>query len=231
MGSNLGQRRETFAAPEDHSWLGSQTGTTAGESVTLKSDPFIDRFPTGIVPSGVVLARVTDETSDDFDLVVPYVDAATEKVQTVTRTATGGTVDITVGDETNEAVSVVAATTAAQVDAAIEQAYPDHGDEWAVTGSAGGPFVVTGEVPDITIEDANATGGTVVVDLTTEQPANGEEPIGHLYITTDVGTADGELVTGSNLWNGRVITNQLPTGHGLTARAKELLSKFHYTEG
>lgn len=59
MGVNLAIRTETFAAVENHTWLGSAHGTDICDSVTLDGDAFLTAFPTGVVPSGVVLGKVT----------------------------------------------------------------------------------------------------------------------------------------------------------------------------
>lgn len=67
MGMLLGIKTETFTPAENQSWLGSAHGTQEMDSVTLDGDRFLAAFPTGIVPSGVVLAR--DLTSG---LGVPY---------------------------------------------------------------------------------------------------------------------------------------------------------------
>lgn len=91
-----------------------------------------------------------------------------EKVQTITRSATGGTVDITIGEETDTGISIVAATTAANVLSALLAFDTVDVGDIGVTGSTGGPFTVTGNIPDIAIEDASATGGTVTVVVTSE---------------------------------------------------------------
>lgn len=67
MGMNLGIKTETFAPAENQSWLGSAHGTQSMDSITLDGDRFLAAFPTGIIPSGVVLAK--DATSG---LAVPY---------------------------------------------------------------------------------------------------------------------------------------------------------------
>jgi len=91
------------------------------------------------------------------------------KTQVVTRTATGGTVDITVAPGVViEGASVVAATTAAQFKAILESStYIDVGDI-TVTGSTGGPFTVAGNIPTLEIDDSDATGGTVTVGSVVE---------------------------------------------------------------
>ena len=93
---------------------------------------------------------------------------ATPKTQVITRTATGGTVDIAIGStgETLTGVSIVAATTAAGLKAALEAAASIDTGDITVTGSTGGPFTVTGNIPDLDIDDTNATGGTVTIAIT-----------------------------------------------------------------
>ncbi len=60
MGLNLSIKSQTFATPEDHSWLGDALDAASGESITLKASLFASTpFPSGIVKSGTVLARVT----------------------------------------------------------------------------------------------------------------------------------------------------------------------------
>jgi hypothetical protein len=101
-------------------------------------------------------------------------DVGVNEEQTITRTATGGDVDITFDGQTAVAVPVVAATTAADIETALEGLSNIAPADVGVTGPAGGPFVVefTGvyaatDVPEIIIDDTNATGGTVVVATTT----------------------------------------------------------------
>ena len=101
--------------------------------------------------------------------------AETPKTQVVTRTATGGTVDITVAPGiVITGASIVAATTAAGLKAILESStYIDVGDI-AVTGSTGGPFTVTGNIPTLDIDDTNATGGTVTVGSVVEAVAGNQ---------------------------------------------------------
>jgi hypothetical protein len=72
MGMRLGLVTETFSPAEDQSWLGSAHAVETAESVTLDADKFLTAFPTGIVPSGVVIAKITATS-----LYAPYTDAAT----------------------------------------------------------------------------------------------------------------------------------------------------------
>lgn len=59
MTMKLQLERESFAPPENHTWLGSAHGTDTWESLTLDGSEFLAAFPTGIIPSGVVIRRHT----------------------------------------------------------------------------------------------------------------------------------------------------------------------------
>jgi hypothetical protein len=108
--------------------------------------------------------------SSDIDALVGEVFPPTTEVVTITRTATGGTVDITLDGETVTEKEIIAATTAAQVKTAIVSLPNVASADLAVTGSAGGPYTVTWsggvwaemDVPELIIDDTNATGGTVL---------------------------------------------------------------------
>ena len=99
-GMKLGIQRETFAAPEDYSWLGSAHGTNEADPITLNGDLFLAAFPTGIVPGGTVVGKVTAT-----GLYAPYTDAATHGAGTdtaaghlLTTVDLGGTVAADVGN-------------------------------------------------------------------------------------------------------------------------------------
>jgi hypothetical protein len=72
MGMRLGLVTETFSPAEDQTWLGSAHGTDNCDPITLDADKFLSAFPTGIVPSGVTLGKITATS-----LYAPYTDAAT----------------------------------------------------------------------------------------------------------------------------------------------------------
>lgn len=59
MGSKLSIATATFKPGENQSWLGSAHGTMSGDSITLDGDSFLATFTDGVVPSGVVVAKVT----------------------------------------------------------------------------------------------------------------------------------------------------------------------------
>lgn len=59
MGMQLGIVTEQYGATEDHSWVGSAHGTEAPDGVTLDQASCVALFPTGFVPSGTVLNKIT----------------------------------------------------------------------------------------------------------------------------------------------------------------------------
>lgn len=59
MGLNLPLVTQAYTASEDQKWLGSAHGTNEADPITLDGDTFLASFPTGIVPSGVVLGKIT----------------------------------------------------------------------------------------------------------------------------------------------------------------------------
>lgn len=103
MGSNLSIIRETFAAPEDQSWLGSAHGTKEADSITLNGDAFLTTFPGGVVPSGTVVAKYTSGGS--VGKYGPYADAGATGLDTaaghlLTTVDLRGTTAAVVGDVT-----------------------------------------------------------------------------------------------------------------------------------
>lgn len=59
MGMNLTIVSQSFGASEDQSWLGSAHGTNMADPITLKASSFSATWPGGVVPSGVVLGKIT----------------------------------------------------------------------------------------------------------------------------------------------------------------------------
>lgn len=76
MGMNLAIVTQSFGASEDQSWLGSAHGTNIADPVTLNAASFVAAFPTGVVPSGVLLGKITAT-----GLYAPYVDANADGTQ------------------------------------------------------------------------------------------------------------------------------------------------------
>lgn len=101
---------------------------------------------------------------------------ATGEVQTITRTSTGGTVTFTFDGQTTGTVPATAAgLTASAVQAALEALSNVAPGDVSVAGANGGPLTVTyggayvGEdVPELTVDNTSATGGTVTVAETSD---------------------------------------------------------------
>lgn len=72
MGSSIAQI-ETVVTAENQSWLGSAHGTNECESCQLDASAFLATFPDGVVPSGVVLGKITAT-----GLYKPYADGAAD---------------------------------------------------------------------------------------------------------------------------------------------------------
>ena len=94
----LDQRSETFSPGEDHTWLGSAHATDTFESITLDGDSFLTDFTDGVIPSGVVLGKVTAT-----GLYRQYDDAAVDGTEVAagflgTTKDLGGTTAATVGN-------------------------------------------------------------------------------------------------------------------------------------
>jgi hypothetical protein len=216
----LGLRTETFSPGEDHTWLGSAHATDTGEGVNLDGDALLLIFTNGIAPSGIPIV----ETATGFTL---FDDTTTSEVQTITRTATSG--DFTIAHEgkiTGE-IPAAAATTAATVQAAVDAA----GIPAVVTGADGGPWTLTfnddaGNVALATVDDSDASGGTVVI----AQGTQGDDidgttgRAGHLLTTKDI--SGGGNVPGSLMWHGSVVEAKLP--RPVTAAFKALVPQIHY---
>lgn len=69
----LAQVSESWTPNEDQSWLGSSHGTETMDTITLDGSAFLTAFPDGIVPSGVVLGKITAT-----GLYAPYSNAASD---------------------------------------------------------------------------------------------------------------------------------------------------------
>lgn len=224
---------------EDHSWLASRLGFDTARPATLDLSLFTEgtHFPNGFIPSGMSLAKVTSGPS--INLYGPYAANAAE-VQTITRTATGGTVAISFDGETALAVPVVAATTAADVRAALETLSNIDPGDVVVTGAVGGPFVITfggkylGEnVPLIDVDDTNATGGTVLLAQTTQ---GGSAVVdgravgsGLLLASSEVRPTNktGRIVV-PVMWQGIVRAHKLPANNGVDAAFMEQVNTIRW---
>lgn len=216
---------EATFANEDHSWLASRLGFDTARPATLDLSLFTEgtHYPNGFIPSGMGLGKVTGS-----GLYGPY-GGNTAEVQTITRTATGGTVTFTFDGETTAATAVVAATTAAQVQAALETLSNINPGDVVVTGVAGGPFVITfggqylgDNVPAIAIDQTNATGGTVTIAQTTaggSAISDGREVGRGLLLASLPVRATNKTgrAVGAIMWQGIVRQSRLPANNGVDA--------------
>jgi hypothetical protein len=80
LSMNLKIHRETFATPEDHTWLKTGNGTKTADSITLAGAAFASTFADGFIPSGVCLGKATSGTYSGF--YIPYDNAGSDGEQT-----------------------------------------------------------------------------------------------------------------------------------------------------
>lgn len=249
-GFNAGVVEEEFTGFEDRRWNQPKLGWDRNRSKTLDVSLFLPAHITdkGALPSGLVLA----ERADNPDLVGPYTPIVRrgEKTQTITRSATGGTGKLEVDNVQTDALATTAAAfTKANIDAALIGLPGIDADSFTSVQTSATVLTVTGDIPDITYVDVNATGGTVVTEVTQAPDADGlaatpglETPSGFLFTTTKVGKGDGsDLATAANIgvamfWGGGIIyKSHLPTFTGtnlgeLDAYAETILSNFNRIE-
>lgn len=236
MGFDIAKHTTDFGLNENRDWLASAHGTEGTRTGTLDVSTLVadTHFPTGggLVKSGTAVALHSGS-----GLWQPYsaLDAVDE-VQTLTRTSTGGTVDLTFDGETATGVSASAAGfTAAAVTTALEGLASVNPGDIVVTGSAGGPLTVTyagdraGEnVPAISVDNTNATGGTIVAATSTAGAAGTWAALGLLFDSTVVtGTSDSDKAV-AILEHGFVVESKLPSGHGVTAAFKSAAPLIHF---
>jgi hypothetical protein len=140
-----------------------------------------------ILQPGTAMAKIT--SGADAGKVGPFQRgsgaagaAATNEVQTLTRTSTGGTITLAFGGGVTATIPASAAGfTAAAVQAALEGLNSIDPGDVTVAGAAGGPLTVTfngqyaGQNVDLLVVDNTAaTGGTVTVAETTAGAPAGE---------------------------------------------------------
>lgn len=207
---------------EDQRWIGN-----GGIPIGSPRDIVLDRsgfdlvtaFPNGFIPSGVGLARVAAT-----GMYVPYAQG-TNEAGTLTRTSTGGDIRLIInGEVTGEIPASAAGFTAAVTQAAIRNLGGDYAAV-TVTGADGGPLTVTfaGMGADVTVEVDNddATGGTIVWATTvaggTESPAGEGTGGGLLFASVAYDRDSTGDISAALFWNGEVLTEFLPTGHGVDA--------------
>jgi hypothetical protein len=217
---------------EDRSWLGSQHGTEATETVTLDVSAFTANlhFPNGFIPSGMPLGKIT--ASGKYG---PY-GASPSEVQTLTVDGNAGTYKITFDGEQTAAIAFNA--TAAAVQAALEALSNVNPGDVVVTGgvgAAGGgtPYTLTfggrylgQNVPAITAQDVDLAGGGDALTVATLVAGGGavsdgrETLVGFLFSSTAVRTDADIDVAAPLLVHGKVREANLPANHGLDAAGK-----------
>lgn len=206
---------------EKRDWMLSILGQTPGEnpSVTLDVSKFTQgvHFPNGFIPSGTPIGLLTSG-----GLGGPY-SGTTDEVQTVTEGGSGLTsFTLTLSGQTTG--SIAAAATAATVKAALEALSNVGAGNVDVSGSNGGPYLVTfkGALADTDVAQMTATptGGTGTVTVAT-QTAGGADASsdglqvcrGLLHSNLRVVRQDGSIATrvaGALVHRGEVDPAKLP---------------------
>lgn len=203
----------------DQSWLGSAHGTENCRPITLDVSAFTSgtHYPDGFFKSGIPLGKITSS-----GLYGPYA-GRTNEVQTLTRTSTGGTVDLTFDGETvTGVVASAAGFTAAALQTKLESLPNVNPGDVTVAGSAGGPLTVTfsgvrfegTNVPAITVDNTNATGGTITNATSTAGGAGASDGTevfaGLLFNAPKAPAANTTDIQGALFEHGRVISANLP---------------------
>ncbi len=232
MGSNLAIRSEQFSPTEDWSWLGKAHGTDECDTITLDGAAFLTLWPTGVVPSGVLLYKHSS------GLYRPMGGAAADEVQTVTEGGSGLTsFTLTYAGQTTASLDDDATT--AQVQAALEALSNIGAGNVVVTGTTAPVAMTVTFVGDLADQDiaqmtATPTGGTgtVTVATGTAGGTDTETAVYHLFTTTDLvgrgSLSDVGKCPVPGFWHGEVIVANLPTNHGLTTGAEADMKHVRY---
>lgn len=134
--------------------------SVVGEACTVMVDGVTKAIAGGTIVAG-------DEVTIDSNAAFVGVLTGNTKAQTLTRTSTGGTITVSVDGETTVTIPASAAGfTAAALQAAL-RGLSNVGTEVSVSGSDGGPLIILGEIPDVTVDNTSATGGTITTAVTT----------------------------------------------------------------
>jgi hypothetical protein len=210
---DLSLRTETFGV-DDQSWLASRHGLGEAVSVTLDTSAFTPsiHYPDGFFKSGTALAKITAT-----GLYGPY--SVTDEVQTLTVGGSGLTsFTITWNGQTTS--SLVAAATAAQVQAALEALSNIGVGDVTVTGSPGGVWTVTfgGTLADSNVAamTTTPTGGTGTVTVATTvaggtEGSGGQETLwGFLAFSVKAPAATTTDVVGAMFDHCKVVNSKLP---------------------
>ncbi len=230
MAIDISVRTRADLRNEDQRWIGNGGQPLAPpRSIVLDRSGFdlVTAFPNGFIPSGVCLGQITAT-----GLYVPYA-ASPSEVQTLTRTSTGGTITLSFDGSAASATIPASAAgfTAAATQTALEGLSTVNPGDVTVTGAAGGPLTVTfggryvgQNVPQLVVDNTSATGGTIVSATGTAgggAASDGSQVLaGHLFASAAYDRDSTGDIAGALFWTGEVVTNYLPTGHGLDAAGR-----------
>lgn len=150
MGMNLNIKTETFAASENQEWLGSAHGTQEMDSITLDASECLKAFPSGVIPSGVKLGKIT--ASGLYTVALDTYDAdgagagAAAAVTDGSQTPVGHLftkVDLTQGGKVAATASTVVDTPASLFwhGEVVTSKIPANENTYAVAAAAGAPHV------------------------------------------------------------------------------------------
>lgn len=186
---------------EDRTWLLSVFGREYRSNIQLDVTSFTQgtHYPNGYLPSGIALGKITAS-----GLWGPY-SGTTDEVQTVTEGGSGLT-SFTLTFSGQTTTSLAAASTAAQVQAALVALSNIGAGNVSVTGATSGPYTVSfiGTLLDTDVAQMTATptggSGTVTVATTTAGGADASSDgrqvcTGLLASSVRVVRIDGSVLT------------------------------------
>jgi hypothetical protein len=217
---DLSLRRESFLV-DDQSWLGSEHGTQATESITLDTSAFTEgtHYPDGFFKSGIPLAKLAS------GLYGPYAADTNETQQiAITGTPTGGSFTITWSGQTTAAVAYNA--TAAAVKSALEALSNVNVGDVTTAGGAlpGTPVTVTftGQYAGVNVAQMTTTdsltGGSSPATAVSTTVAGGTDAgtggtlDGFLYAAVKAPAVNTTDVSGALFVHGKVRSARLPLG-------------------
>lgn len=214
---DLSLRRESFLV-DDQSWLGSEHGTQATESITLDTSAFTanTHYPDGFFKSGLPLSKLTS------GLYGPYAPDSNEaQTVTITGSPTGGTFTLTFSGQTTAAIAYNA--TAAAVQSALEALSNINVGDVACTGGPLPGTLVTvtfgGQYLGVNVAAMTATGSltggsspAVAIATTTAGGTDAGVLDGFLYAAVKAPAVNTTDVAGALFVHGKVRSARLPLG-------------------
>lgn len=177
---------------DDQSWLGTAHGTNECDTITLDGVAVLDAFPDGVIPSGVVLGKIT--ASGKYGPYSGTGSTAVNEVQSVTVTnATGGAIRLVF--EGTRTAPIAYNATAADVQAALLATDKfDSGDVVATVG----PLNTSAVTLTFGGRYAAENVSQITVEFDDLDPKNNEGTLLQPTITsTSTATTGGTLVAGT----------------------------------